>query len=212
MEKLIRKLASWIKKRKGVQLLINLKKVVVIERYHLMWEDEYLDPATMEITKGKPHWFPFNCFLHRWIQGDTGLPHTHASWNITIMLSGRAIEVIDRERIRYLRPGSIVFRGRKKAHRILIPRKYLGKTWTLFIVGSRKWAQKYLTEEGKYVNAALKTSAERGIHLRATGFSGETCLPEIDSEKVHKVLPQGKALRDYHEEYAKEHREQVDKL
>lgn len=172
---------------KGRKLdLQNSNDKLHIERYCMLWKDEYLHAQSLERDGGHPWWFPFNAFLHRWTRSDTGMPHTHPRWTMTIVLAGELWEVIDRKRLRILRPGSVVFRSHKAAHSILVPARHLGRTWTIFIVGRRRHAQEYLLPDGSRISAPVHSARGHKAFID-TGFGAESSLPMLDVERCEKT-------------------------
>lgn len=147
MNKLINMLILWMIKRNGswTQNIITKNDEVIAKRFMPFWTDEWTSGSGQH--HHRPPWFrPFNILLHRWIKGDEELMHDHPRWSITICLRGRLIEHTPWE-TKILTPGSVVFRSRKFIHRIEIPKKYSGKTWTIFIVGRRNHLQNYFVTE-----------------------------------------------------------------
>jgi|SRR5690348_2349142 len=118
-------------------------------RYEFLWPDEWPDSWWDEHRddfprrpNSLPWWRPVNAFVHRWcpVPELREAVQDHPRWSITLCLRGRIIERTPwRERL--LKPGSIVFRSHKSIHSFEVPAGYRGKTWTLFIVGRRKYRQ-----------------------------------------------------------------------
>lgn len=89
-----------------------------------------------------PWWKPCNALLHCWRPSadQREAMHDHPRWSVTICLRGKIIERTPwGERV--LTPGAVVVRSRKAIHSFEVPAGYRGKTWTLFIVGRRKYRQ-----------------------------------------------------------------------
>lgn len=92
----------------------------------------------------------FNIYLHKYYGGDRGrAPHDHPWWNCSVVLRGGFIEHTYMhsdaghfdEVILVRRVGDVVKRRATDIHRIVLPNRFIGKTWTLFITGpkTRKW-------------------------------------------------------------------------
>jgi hypothetical protein len=126
--------------------MINSNNVANARRYTILWFDEFWD-ENLGLVNRRPWYAPFNAFLHCWQHGDTGLMHDHPRWSITIVLKGCLKEQTP-AKDKWLTPGSIVIRGPGYVHRIVVPERYKGRTWTLFIVGRRVYRQHYYTDEG----------------------------------------------------------------
>lgn len=126
--------------------LTNSNDEVTTSRYHFLWPDEYWSDQHGLVNE-LPWYLPFNVFLHCWTKSDDGLLHDHPRWSITIMLRGCLIEETP-IRYKWLTPGSVVFRSRKYVHRMIVPERYAGNAWTLFIVGRRRFKQSYYSLEG----------------------------------------------------------------
>lgn len=110
-------------------------------RWEFLWWDEGIKADGTHYHR-PPWWRPFNAFLHLWHPTDDqqeGM-HDHPRWSITICLRGKLIEHTP-WRSRVLTPGSIVIRSRKYIHSFSVPHGFIGKTWTLFIVGRRNHVQ-----------------------------------------------------------------------
>lgn len=108
-------------------------------RWWILWPDEDWRPGR-GLVNALPWWRPFNVFLHRWDGDDTGHPHDHPRWSVTIVLRGALWEQRPLKHA-WLTPGSIVFRSHKFVHKIETPVHFRRKTYTLFIVGRRRWQQ-----------------------------------------------------------------------
>jgi hypothetical protein len=110
-------------------------------RWAPFWPDEFITREGIHYYR-PPWWRPFNLLVHRWepAPGYGEVFHDHPRWSITVCLAGELIEETP-WRSRRLRPGSVVIRGRKYIHRLIIPDGFAGRTWTLFIVGPRNWIQ-----------------------------------------------------------------------
>jgi hypothetical protein len=126
--------------------LINSNDEVTTTRHHFLWPDEYWDDHH-GLVNALPWYLPFNVFLHCWTNSDGGLLHDHPRWSITILLKGCLIEETP-TRYKWLTPGSVVIRSRKYIHRMIVPERYAGQAWTLFIVGRRRYKQSYYSPGG----------------------------------------------------------------
>jgi len=118
---------------------------LLFQRYEFLWPDEYLGcfpDGTARMVHTPSWWRPFNVFVHCWCPAPDlrESVHDHPRWSITVCLRGRIIEHTPWGS-RTLTPGSIVFRSHKAIHSFEVPKGFRGKTWTLFIVGRRKWRQ-----------------------------------------------------------------------
>ena len=51
----------------------------------------------------------------------------------------------------WLTPGSVVFRSHRFIHKVIVPPRWHGRTYTLFIVGRRRWNQNFY-KDGKPVS------------------------------------------------------------
>lgn len=110
-------------------------------RYPIYRQDEWID-ARGKRRNPLPWWFPVNWFVHEW-DPDAGIEeafHDHPRWSITVVLAGELTERTPWAE-RLLKRGSIVIRSRKYIHAFRIAPEFIGKTWTLFIVGPRKYRQ-----------------------------------------------------------------------
>lgn len=80
----------------------------------------------------------FNVYLHHFLRSDDDRAlHDHPWWNVSILLTGRYLEVMPGlSRVRY--PFRPVCRGATAAHRVVLLH---GPVWTLFITGPkvREW-------------------------------------------------------------------------
>ena len=137
-------LCHWIarsKKRARSYPLVGSEGDENTRRFEIFTRDEY--PRRDGTMRDKlPWWQPFNVLLHQWYGSDTGHPHDHPRWTITIVLRGWFIEQHDGQAF-VRRAGQIIVRSHKYAHRIVIPRGQARKVHTLFIVGRRKHQQHY---------------------------------------------------------------------
>lgn len=129
--------------------MVNQNGVTNAERIHFLWPDEYWDKHS-GLVNARPWYAPFNALLHRWVKGDSGAMHDHPRWSITIVLKGCLVEETP-TKDKWLTAGSIVFRTHKYIHRIYVPEAYRGDTYTIFIVGRRKWRQHYYKDTGEYL-------------------------------------------------------------
>lgn len=110
-------------------------------RYMPFWIDEWRDSRGRLHAK-LPWWRPFNLLVHKWNPEPTATEsfHDHPRWSISICLAGKLTELTPwGERV--LTPGSIVFRSRKAIHAFRVAKEDCDKTWTLFIVGPRRYPQ-----------------------------------------------------------------------
>jgi hypothetical protein len=126
--------------------LINSENKVSTRRFHILWPDEYWDDAR-GLVNALPWYKPFNAFLHCWTGSDAGLMHDHPRWSISIVLKGALLEQTPKKD-KWLTPGSVVFRRSPYVHRLIVPDRHKGKTWTLFIVGRRVYRQHYYHDTG----------------------------------------------------------------
>lgn len=131
------------RRRKGMpaQRVVTFEDHFEFRRFEPFWWDERVS-GSGEHRNRPPWWRPFNLLLHWWNPDkDANEPmHDHPRWSVTVCLRGRIIERTpwgERE----LRPGSVVFRSRKAIHSFFVPQGYAGRTWTLFVVGRRDYAQ-----------------------------------------------------------------------
>jgi hypothetical protein len=137
---------------------LGIRKVVA-RRYFPFFSDE--------IQRGKNHnntvhlklpWYaPFNAVLHGWVRhDDEDRMHDHPRRSATIVLRGQIVEKTPwGERV--LRPGSIVLRGPKFIHGFRVDPQHSARTWTLFIVGRRRFCQ------NTYVVTRRTEAANRGV-------------------------------------------------
>ena len=128
-------------------VMINQHNKINAHRFHFLWPDEFWDKE-FGLVNAMPWYRPFNALLHRWVAGDIGAMHDHPRWSITIVLKGCLVEETPTKE-KWLTPGCIVFRTHKFVHRIYVPDNYRGDTYTLFIVGKRKWRQHYYKNNGE---------------------------------------------------------------
>lgn len=146
IKKLLKKVAKYSKNHCRV---VTFDGKFLFDRYEFLRLDEWPDSlwdrhrdAYPNRPNKLPWWMPFNAFLHHWApEGGTreGF-HDHPRWSITICLAGQIIERTPWGE-RLLRPGSVVIRSRKAIHAFEVPQGFEGETWTLFIVGRRKFRQ-----------------------------------------------------------------------
>ena len=91
-------------------------------------------------------WFPFNIFLHKFLQGDPDELHDHPWPYFTLILRGGYWEITPKGRF-WRGPGHMRINGPNSLHRVeLEPGIY---AWTLFIPGPK------LREWGFVVNGCL---------------------------------------------------------
>ena len=79
-------------------------------------------------------WFPFNIFLHKFLQGDPDELHDHPWPYLTIILKGGYWEVTPKGRF-WRGPGSFRFATPKSLHRVELEKGI--HAWTLFIPGPK---------------------------------------------------------------------------
>lgn len=142
-----RHLCRWIAKKKRLhvsQALVGSKGDKNTRRWWIFRPDEWWDDRRGQ-NNALPWWRPFNVFLHRWDGSDTGHPHNHPRWTITIVLRGGFMEQTQTREF-WRTPGSVVFRRASYIHRVIVPKRLHRKTYTLFIVGRRTWKQSYLVK------------------------------------------------------------------
>lgn len=149
LNRLIDKFIGWGVRTAMSNSMVNSNDEVNAIRYHPFWPDEYWCKG-VGLVNARPWYLPFNILVHNWVKGDQGDLHSHPRWSITILLRGVAIEETPTG-LKWLTPGSIVFRRSSAIHRMVIPRVYEGKTWTIFIVGRRRKKQNYYTPSGELV-------------------------------------------------------------
>lgn len=121
--------------------VVNADDQMVFKRFHFLREDEFVGGKGHVYFK-LPWWQPFNAMLYCWRPplGVDEEMHDHPRWTITVCLAGELIEETPWGR-RVLRPGAVVIRSRKAIHRFIVHPRHRGRTWTLFIVGRRKYEQ-----------------------------------------------------------------------
>lgn len=136
MSWLARRFILWAVRRSCRYPVVTFGGDFLFYRYAPFWQDEWCGKNLL------PWWWPFNALLHCWRPAEQlrEAMHDHPRWSITICLRGRIIERTPWGE-RLLTPGSIVIRSRKAIHSFEVPPGYRGKTWTLFIVGRRKYRQ-----------------------------------------------------------------------
>lgn len=88
----------------------------------------------------------FNVYLHRVVKDDDDRAlHDHPFWSLSLCLEGRLGEIyalgvddlgVVGEAVRFVRPGDLVWRRSRFAHRLLLPPRE-PEAWTLFITGPR---------------------------------------------------------------------------
>jgi hypothetical protein len=135
--RVIRRFILWALRRAGAGYsVVTFGGSHLFRRFEFLWPDEYGG------TNRLPWWRPFNALLHCWAPAvnQREAMHDHPRWSISVCLRGRIIERTPWNE-RLLTPGSIVFRSRKAIHSFEVPAGFRGKTWTLFIVGPRKYRQ-----------------------------------------------------------------------
>lgn len=154
MSLLSRTLDRWCERQKQRGLytpLVDSTETIHIERFYPLWRDEYWDKDTFKLNGGHPWWAPFNVFLHKWHGSDSGRPHNHPRWNMTLVLSGGLVEVCGRRVYRH-GPGSVVVRSPYSFHKLFLPPWAKGETYTLFFVGRRSYTQQLLMQDGRQRN------------------------------------------------------------
>lgn len=144
--KLCERWALSLAERGRSQNLWDSNHNIGIVRHFPLWFDEFITEDFRRLS-GHPWWAPFNMFLHQWKASDTGMPHNHPRWNMTLVLTGALTEVCDR-RVYFHKPGSIVFRSPYSFHKLFVPKGYEDKTYTLFFVGRRNYTQQLLRPDG----------------------------------------------------------------
>lgn len=162
-----RKFLHWLARIKARSLnhaLVGSQGDKNTQRYWIFKPDEYWRKG-WGLVNALPWWMPFNVYLHRWDGSDTGYPHDHPRWSVTIVLRGRLWEQRPKKHA-WLTPGSMVFRSHKFVHKILVPKPWARKTYTLFIVGRRRWVQSYYVK-GKPVRVE---DFERGDYPAPTEY------------------------------------------
>lgn len=138
-------LVRWIasqKRMKVSQSLVGSEGDKNTERWWIFKPDEWWDD-NRGLNNALPWWAPFNVFLHCWHGSDTGWPHDHPRWSITIVLRGRFMEYTPTQEL-WRTPGSIVVRSHKYIHKIKVPKRERRRVYTLFIVGRRRWRQHWI--------------------------------------------------------------------
>lgn len=105
------------------------------------------------VRRSKAKWFPFNAYLHQFMQSDDERAlHDHPWWNCSILLRGSYVEHLPGGKWKLRKAGSIVFRGAEKAHRVELLTESVATAgadpvtreipvWTLFLTGKhvRQW-------------------------------------------------------------------------
>lgn len=145
---LIDQFIAWVVGRSEPTPVVTFEDKQLFTRYECLLPDEWPDSWWDQCREDEPTrpnalpwWMPFNVFLHQWNpEADTEEFHDHPRWTITILLKGRMVEKTPWGQ-RTLKPGSIVIRSRKAIHAFEMPDGFHGRTWTLFIVGRRKYRQ-----------------------------------------------------------------------
>jgi hypothetical protein len=116
------------------------KRIVVARRLMPFFEDE-IQRGDDTIHRALPWYAPFNALLHCWFNhDDNNQMHDHPRWTLTVCLKGELIEKTPWGD-KVLRPGSIVFRSPKYIHGFRVAPEHSARTWTLFIVGRRRFCQ-----------------------------------------------------------------------
>ena len=147
-QRLVRNFIAYGARRSAHQNMINSNNEPNARRYWILWPDEFWDASGHHgLVNSLPWYRPFNALLHCWRRGDSGLMHDHPRWSITIVLKGCLLEQTP-TKDKWLTPGSVVIRGPSYVHRIVVPPRYKGRTWTLFIVGRRIYRQHYYKDNG----------------------------------------------------------------
>ena len=125
------------------QWICNAEWQNTFKRFAFLWPDEWVGKKG-HVYEKLPWYRPFNLLLHCWRPplGVEEEMHDHPRWSITVMLLGEMTEKTPWGS-RLLKPGAVVFRGRKSIHAIDIAPEFRGKTWSLFIVGPRRWDQRW---------------------------------------------------------------------
>lgn len=145
---MIRKLISWMVKRTDwldhhpltSWDTVEGKSRRVAHRYAPFFTDE-IQRGDDTIYKPLPWYMPFNILLHNWREhDDMENMHDHPRWTFTICLKGELIEKTPwGERV--LRPGSMVLRSPRYIHGFRVTAEHSCRTWTLFLVGRRRYPQ-----------------------------------------------------------------------
>ena len=117
-------ISNFFKKRKRI-ILDRVGQKPYLIRYYLLFTD-------------RPKWFPFNIFLHKFLQGDPDELHDHPWPYFTLILKGGYWEVTHKGRF-WRGPGSFRFSTPKSLHRVELEKGI--SAWTLFIPGpkTRDW-------------------------------------------------------------------------
>lgn len=167
----------------------------------MKWLARYLLPKVLAIAESRPPdfqvrrgegndeiylrrwwWIPrnnyFNVYLHHMLKDDESDMHDHASWSLSLMLSGRIIEryhpdprykrfnsrgeeVLESQR--GIIAGDLVYRGLHFAHQLLIREE----AWTIFISGPKVrewgfWCPKGWRPWKRYVHVSQDPSGKVG--------------------------------------------------
>lgn len=113
-------LSSFFKNRKRV-ILDRVGQKPYLIRYYLFLKER--------------KWFPFNIFLHKFLQSDPDELHDHPWPYLTIILKGGYWEVTPKGRF-WRGPGSFRFATPKSLHRVELEKGI--SAWTLFIPGPKR--------------------------------------------------------------------------
>ncbi len=77
----------------------------------------------------------FNIYLHQFIRDDDDrAEHDHPWWSLSWLMRGGLLEQV-KGALRCIGEGQWTLRSAKMHHRLEVPEKLRGKTWTLFITG-----------------------------------------------------------------------------
>jgi hypothetical protein len=147
---LVDRFIDWATDRCDPTPVVTFDDVGQFTRWSFLRPDEFTDEEwernRAAFPKRRPYalpwWLPCNVLLHRW-EPEPGSKedfHDHPRWSVTICIKGKIIERTPWGE-RTLKPGSIVVRSHKAIHSFEVPDGYSGNTWTLFIVGRRKYRQ-----------------------------------------------------------------------
>lgn len=83
----------------------------------------------------------FNVYLHKFMRSDDDRAlHDHPWFNASIVLNNGYFEHYQDGTVKYQKPGSIIFRGAREAHRIELMYGRAGTelpVWTIFIIGPK---------------------------------------------------------------------------
>ena len=120
-------------------LTADMTRQRVAKRYYPGLLDE-IQRGDDTIHRPLPWWCPFNAILHQWATHDDVLMHDHPRRSVTVVLRGQLTEKTPWGD-RVLRPGSVVLRSHRFIHGFRVDPEHSCRTWTLFIVGRRRWLQ-----------------------------------------------------------------------